>query len=111
MDKIGGNIATLRKRAGWTQSELAGLVGTTSTYLSALERGVAHPSSELVTKFAEAFCVSEMVVRYGENCCERMATKSHDRRQVDEMLDQLEAEDSSAILRVRLFLNELKEKK
>lgn len=60
------NIKNLREQAGWTQAELAKMVGVTEKYISAMENGKRTPGRVLVLKLAEAFGVDERNVRFGE---------------------------------------------
>lgn len=64
--RIGQNIANLRKRQKWTQKQLAEVCGTTTTYISALERGEGKPGPEIMPRLCEAFGVEESRIRFGE---------------------------------------------
>jgi transcriptional regulator with XRE-family HTH domain len=53
-ESVAGRIWRLRKERGLTQSELADLVGTTQSTVSAIERG-RKPTLELAQKIADVF--------------------------------------------------------
>ncbi len=56
MDKsIGTQIKKLRKELAWTQSDLAEIVGTSTSYISDIERGKAIPGFRYCKEFAKAF--------------------------------------------------------
>lgn len=46
-----------RKARGWTQEQLAQMVGTTKGYISQMENGVREPSAETLRSLAAAFGV------------------------------------------------------
>lgn len=55
---IGERIKTLRKEAGWSQSDLADKVGGDARQLSRYEKGRITPSLDAAMRLAEAFNVS-----------------------------------------------------
>jgi tellurite methyltransferase len=57
-DILSANIASLRKEAGMTQSELAATVGVTFQAVSKWETGQTLPDTAILPKLAEIFCVS-----------------------------------------------------
>lgn len=54
-NKIGTLIRSKRKGRCWTQEHLADLVGISTQYISRIERGIVHPSLELLYEFAKVF--------------------------------------------------------
>lgn len=51
---LGKHLRTLRKRAGWSQRQFAGMVGIHHSYLARLENGeAASPAAELLQRMAE----------------------------------------------------------
>lgn len=56
---IGKNIAEIRKRRGYTLSELAGLANISKSYLSNIERNInTNPSLEVMNKIATVLNVN-----------------------------------------------------
>ena len=56
--KIGGFIAIRRKEKGWTQSQLAEVLGITDKAVSKWETGKSLPDYALLTPLSEAFLSS-----------------------------------------------------
>ncbi len=55
---FGGNLATLRKARGWTQPQLAKMLGISLSALVYSERKATNPSGEFLAKAATVFNVS-----------------------------------------------------
>ena len=55
---FGKNIAAIRKVRGWTQPQLADMLGITLAALTYYERQARNPSAEFVAKVAKIFNVS-----------------------------------------------------
>ncbi|EMO92552.1 bacteriophage CI repressor protein [Leptospira interrogans str. UI 13372] len=55
---IHSRIKKLRQERGWTQEELANKIGIQQKQVSAYERSVNFPSTEILIKLAEVFDVS-----------------------------------------------------
>ena len=51
-------LKMLRKQRGFSQTELAELVGLHYTHIGRYERGISQPTAEPIQKLAEAFGVS-----------------------------------------------------
>jgi|GEM_PF-827662 len=62
---IGETIRTLRREAGYTQKQLAGIMGANESYLSALERGVRRPGKKILPLLCDALAVDEATIIYG----------------------------------------------
>ena len=52
--KLAINVKELRKKAGFTQEELAFKAGIDRTYASQIERAVANPSLGIICQIADA---------------------------------------------------------
>jgi len=61
----GANIRRLRREAGYTQKQLAGIIGVKASYISALERGLRKPGQKLLPLLCDALAVDEMMLLYG----------------------------------------------
>src|SRR5262245_27486977 len=55
---FGRRLAALRKGQGWSQAELAGLLGVETSMVSRYERGVYLPRIDKLRRIAELFSVS-----------------------------------------------------
>jgi transcriptional regulator with XRE-family HTH domain len=55
---FGAQLAALRKARGWTQPQLAGMLGISLAALTYYERQARNPSAEFVAKTAKLFNVS-----------------------------------------------------
>ena len=55
---FGKNISTLRKARGWTQPQLAGMLGISLHTMVYYERKAKNPSGEFLAKAAKIFNVS-----------------------------------------------------
>lgn len=55
---FGRNLAALRKARGWTQPQLADLLGVTLAVLTYYERQARNPTADFVAKVAKLFNVS-----------------------------------------------------
>ena len=62
---IGENIRKLRKEAGYTQMQLAGIMQVKGPYISALERGKRRPGKKILPLLCDALGVDEMTILYG----------------------------------------------
>ena len=61
----GANIRKLRVEAGYTQKQLAAVMGVKPAYVSALERGVRRPGNKILPLLCDALGVDEMTVLFG----------------------------------------------
>lgn len=55
---VGNNLATIRKRRGFSQEELAFECNMHRTYISGIERGIRNPSILMIDKIAKALKVA-----------------------------------------------------
>jgi transcriptional regulator with XRE-family HTH domain len=55
---IGDKILALRKQQGWSQQQLAKMVGTSGPIIGRYERGEMTPSVEVAKKLADTFDVT-----------------------------------------------------
>jgi transcriptional regulator with XRE-family HTH domain len=56
--RLGRRIKALRKNRGWTQVELADLLGIDRSYLSEIENGKKDPSLTILKTFSDGFGLS-----------------------------------------------------
>lgn len=57
--KLGKRIQELRKNCGYTQAQLAELVGIATKSQSCIETGKNYPSAELIEKYAKVFGIED----------------------------------------------------
>jgi len=68
MINIGNKIILLRKKKGWSQTELSKIVGCSREIISKYEKENVMPSIEIAKKIADAFEVSlDQLVGEGQN--------------------------------------------
>lgn len=59
---LGSNIKNLRKQAGFSQKELAAMIGQTPTSIMHYEKGDREPSLEIIENIATALNVKPQVL-------------------------------------------------
>ncbi|MGD0586700.1 MAG: helix-turn-helix domain-containing protein [Oryzomonas sp.] len=62
---IGENIRRFRKEGGYTQKQLAGIMGVKESYISALERGQRRPGNKILPLLCDALGVDEWAILFG----------------------------------------------
>lgn len=60
---IGPNVRRLRTAKGWSQQQLAELVGCRVQHISRIENGGMSPSSEMLFALADAFGIATDTLR------------------------------------------------
>jgi transcriptional regulator with XRE-family HTH domain len=56
--RLGIRVRNLRKKSGWTQVELADILGVDRSYLSEIETGKKDPSLRVLKTLADGFGLS-----------------------------------------------------
>ena len=88
MVDISNKITLLRKEKGWSQKELAKLIGSSREIISKYEKDNVMPSIEMAKKIADAFGVSlDFLAGEGQNA-------SFDKKTVQRM-QEIESMESS----------------
>lgn len=113
---LGTKIRELRKRQGWSQTELAERLGFHLTYVNRVETGKQAPSLEFIVKAARTFGVSIdlLLADQGEGQEVRLEDKElAERLRLLETLDEREREALLTVIdsmltkhRIRTFLNQ-----
>ena len=62
---IGENIRSFRREGGYTQKQLAGIIGVKASYISALERGQRRPGKKVLPLLCDALGVDEWAILFG----------------------------------------------
>jgi transcriptional regulator with XRE-family HTH domain len=55
--RLGNRIRAFRKLKGYTQQELAQLIGISISIMGAIERGMKEPSEKMIKQIAEVLAV------------------------------------------------------
>lgn len=84
---VGRDLARLRRKAGLTQSALAGLLGTTQTAISRTESGGALPSLALIERWSSA-CGQSLTLTFGS--AKELPSRAERRRRVRQVLGDFE---------------------
>lgn len=111
-NKLGSRIIELRKAKGWSQSQLAGKVGVSYAQVGRYETKGAQPPAAALKKIADALDTTVDFLINGSNDDKARASLSDAEviRYFKEV-DNLPAEDKSALLRVIAgFLRDVKTK-
>jgi len=96
-------IHQLRQERRWTQAELAEKLGVHQKQVSAYERGINTPSTEILIKFAEIFDVSlDYLAFESEGKTAKVEIKDRELLRQFETLDKLNDQDK---LLVKQLLN------
>lgn len=93
MVKIGSRITELRKKKGWSQTELAKQIGASREAIGKYERNEAQPSVETAKKIADAF---EVTLDY---LVDEEAVSAFDKKTVGRIksIQQLDEENKSHV--------------
>lgn len=95
------NLKKLRKKKGWSQSQLAEQVGSHLSHINRIETGKYNPSLDVVQKLASIFevsidyLVSDMDEGYNEVKIENKGLMERMK-----LIDTLDEEDRSALIRI-----------
>lgn len=111
---IGRNIYELRKKRGWSQSDLARKLDKKASTISSYETDSKTPSVDTIIAMSELFGVSIDELIYGENA-EVLSTKhlaAEQKRAVADLLQGLtlynDGNDKDGLARTRLLLQVIK---
>ena len=104
--EIGQRIAKRRKRLGLTQAELSEQVGTSTPYISNIERSISIPSTEVIMRIAQALDTTPDEFLAGSVKAD--ASESEEWRAVAELLRLMDRQQLSL---ARSFLLWLKDQK
>ena len=96
----GENIANIRKRRGYTQEQLAELLGNSKSYLAHVEQGDAQFSVDTLWRFASVLHVSADEVFFGRD----------DSSRVQEILTMLDDNSVSSLDKICDILHIIVEK-
>jgi transcriptional regulator with XRE-family HTH domain len=95
---IGDKILALRKERGWSQQQLAKLLGTSGPIVGRYERGEMTPSVEVAKKLAETFGVTLDYLVDDTNRAANIKDKAMLQRMLE--IEALDSEDKKTIVHV-----------
>jgi len=99
----GRNIRELRLEAGYTQKQLAGIIGVKAAYVSALERGQRRPGKKILPLLCDALAVDEMTILFGP----REVQSRRDSQEKAALLAAIERLTSYQLAQANRFIKEL----
>jgi len=95
------NIKQLRKKKGWSQTELAEKISSHLSHVNRIETGKYKPSVDVLVRLADVFDVSlDALVRDSEVEIQEVTVENKELAQRIKLLDSLEPEDRQALFRV-----------
>ncbi|EPE84481.1 putative bacteriophage CI repressor protein [Leptospira noguchii str. 1993005606] len=95
---IFGRIKKLRQERNWTQEELASRLGVQQKQVSAYERGVNFPSTEVLIKLAEVFDVSLDYLAFDKAAnTSKVDVKDRELLRYFEAIDQMEEKEKQTV--------------
>ena len=95
------NIRKVRKKRGWSQSDLGEMIGSHLTHVNRIETGKHNPSLEVLKKIAAALEVSIDYLVHGTGD-DLQEVKIEDKNMAEriKLLNTLDPEDRKAVIRV-----------
>lgn len=93
---LGSRIKEIRKSKGWTQEELAEILGIDQRTISAIERGANFPTKNFI-KIAEVFHIELKELFDFEHLELNSNTK---KQKIQQMLEKLDSRDTDIIYRI-----------
>lgn len=95
------NIRKVRKKRGWSQSDLGEMIGSHLTHVNRIETGKHNPSLEVLKKIASALEVSiDYLVHGTEDDFQEVKIEDKNMAERIKLLNTLDAEDRKAVIRV-----------
>ncbi len=95
------NIRKVRKKKGWSQSELGEMIGSHLSHINRIETGKHNPSLEVLKKIANALEVSiDSLVNGTEEDLQEVKIEDKNMAERIKLLNTLEPEDRKAVIRV-----------
>ena len=96
---LASNVKTLRKKKGWSQTDLADKTGTTLSHINKIETGKYKPSFEALVALAKALEVSLDDLVYGQAAdLEMIHLENATTLQLARMIDNLNTKERDAII-------------
>ena len=98
---LADNLKRLRKKHGWSQTQLAEQIGSHLSHINRIETGKYNPSLDVVQKLAAVFDVSiDYLVSNTEEDFKEVRIEDKSLLERVKLIDSLDKEDKTALIRV-----------
>jgi transcriptional regulator with XRE-family HTH domain len=98
---LAANIKRLRKKKGWSQSELAEKIEFSLSHITRIETGKYNPSLTVAMKLAEVFDVSiDQLVNDPDDASKGTTIKDKALAERIKLIDSLDQEDREVLIRM-----------
>jgi len=95
------NLKRLRKKRGWSQTQLAEQIGFHLSHINRIETGKYNPSLDVIQKLAAVFEVSiDYLVSDTDEDFKEVRIENKDMIEKIKLIDSLDEEDRTALIRV-----------
>ncbi|MBU1172734.1 MAG: helix-turn-helix domain-containing protein [Proteobacteria bacterium] len=95
------NLKKLRKKKGWSQSQLAEQIGSHLSHINRIETGKYNPSLDVIQKLASVFEVSiDYLVSDMEEDYKEVKIENKGLMERIKLIDTLDEEDRVALIRI-----------
>jgi transcriptional regulator with XRE-family HTH domain len=98
---LADNLKRLRKKRGWSQSQLAEQIGSHLSHINRIETGKYNPSLDVVQKLATVFDVTiDYLVSDTDEDFKEVRIEDKNLMERIKLIDSLEEDDKTALIRV-----------
>lgn len=98
---LADNLKRLRKKQGWSQTQLAEQIGSHLSHINRIETGKYNPSLDVVQKLSAAFNVTiDYLVSDTDEDFEEVRIEHKNLVERIKLIDSLEEDDKTALIRV-----------
>jgi transcriptional regulator with XRE-family HTH domain len=98
---LADNLKRLRKKRGWSQTQLAEQIGSHLSHINRIETGKYNPSLDVVQKLASTFDVTiDYLVSDTDEDFKEVRIEDKNLMERVKLIDSLEEDDKSALIRV-----------
>ena len=98
---LSNNLKSLRKKKGWSQTQLAEQIGSHLSHINRIETGKYNPSLDVVQKLANVFDVTiDYLISDTDEDFKEVRIEDKELMERVKLIDSLDAEDRTALIRV-----------
>ena len=98
---LADNLKRLRKKRGWSQTQLAEQIGSHLSHINRIETGKYNPSLDVVQKLATVFDVTiDYLVSDTDEDFKEVRIEDKNLMERIKLIDSLEQDDKTALIRV-----------